>query len=648
MEGNFEEKKLKQKELQRKQELEKKRERLRQLREGRKAAGGAAANSTTASAKPQDPLLSSTSSLNSGRGSSSPNFDGSVLDKLGLSSTPKTQDSGLSGLDSIGKQQPLFSKLVAEFSAEEKEKQEQQQAQQQVEKKALNMSMDEQVLVFDVAPKIKEAYNKITQTTESCIQTPDDATSETQSNAVNTEDEENDDQKKDVAVLDSYSSLDVSSRSQSDQTTAGMKEFSQAQVNEIMQSSDFNDFFSRASLLVERALNEPYDVLIDYAEADAVDENTEDHVADKISERLTFFDERWSKNRAVTSVSWSTNHPELCMVSHYSKIDAMSKDPEGVVLIWSLHLPQRPEYTFYCSSPVSTSFFAKYRPNIIVGGTYSGQIVLWDRRAKKLPVQRSDISSRAHTQPIFGMQMVGTANANNLVSLSTDGRMCIWSLENMSKPQEVLDLHNPHGKPPDIFPYSLSFPDNESDNFFVGGENGKLYSGYRLGSKAGVSSVYDGHFGPITSADCHPSSGSVDLSSLMLTSSMDWTCKLWSKEKSTPICSFEEYDDYVYDIRWSPVHPALFATVDGTGRLLIWNLNQDSELPFFEKQVVNHSLSKLRWSPDGRRIAVGDSLGHTYIYEIDKEIAVPSSDAWPTLSNRIKDFDWQTPDVKLS
>jgi len=42
--------------------------------------------------------------------------------------------------------------------------------------------------------------------------------------------------------------------------------------------------------------------------------------------------------------------------------------------------------------------------------------------------------------------------------------------------------------------------------------------------------------------------------------------------------SFEDNGDYVYDVAWSPIHPAVFATVDGMGRLDVWNLNQDTEV----------------------------------------------------------------------
>lgn len=49
-------------------------------------------------------------------------------------------------------------------------------------------------------------------------------------------------------------------------------------------------------------------------------------------------------------------------------------------------------------SAVMSAAFAKFHPNVIVGGTYSGQIVLWDNRSnKRTPVQRTPLSAAAHT-----------------------------------------------------------------------------------------------------------------------------------------------------------------------------------------------------------------------------------------------------------
>ena len=50
--------------------------------------------------------------------------------------------------------------------------------------------------------------------------------------------------------------------------------------------------------------------------------------------------------------------------------------------------------------------------------------------------------------------------------------------------------------------------------------------------------------------------------------------------------SFEDNGDYVYDVAWSPIHPAVFATVDGMGRLDVWNLNQDTEVNAYFKLLL--------------------------------------------------------------
>lgn len=43
-------------------------------------------------------------------------------------------------------------------------------------------------------------------------------------------------------------------------------------------------------------------------------------------------------------------------------------------------------------SAVLSCCFSPWQPHIIIGGTYSGQVVLWDNRAKRTPVQRSALS----------------------------------------------------------------------------------------------------------------------------------------------------------------------------------------------------------------------------------------------------------------
>lgn len=58
-------------------------------------------------------------------------------------------------------------------------------------------------------------------------------------------------------------------------------------------------------------------------------------------------------------------------------------------------------------------------------------------------------------------------------------------------------------------------------------------------------------------------------------------------QNNKPLYSFEDNSDYVYDVMWSPTHPALFACVDGMGRLDLWNLNNDTEV---RKSEVNSQI----------------------------------------------------------
>lgn len=84
--------------------------------------------------------------------------------------------------------------------------------------------------------------------------------------------------------------------------------------------------------------------------------------------------------------------------------------------------------------------FSEFHPTLVIGGTYSGQIVLWDMRSKSLPVLKTPLSASGHTHPVYSMQMVGTQNAHNLITASTDGLICSWQLDMLAQPQVIIDF----------------------------------------------------------------------------------------------------------------------------------------------------------------------------------------------------------------
>ncbi|XP_076290164.1 cytoplasmic dynein 1 intermediate chain short wing isoform X29 [Lasioglossum baleicum] len=407
-----------------------------------------------------------------------------------------------------------------------------------------------------------------------------------------------------------------------------VRELSEEEKQMIILSEDFQRFFDRTSRIVERALGESVDIYTDYAG----NMDGEDGMDEKSHQRLwlnrSFFCDRWSRNRCVTSMDWSPQFPEL-LVASYNNNDDIPNDPDGVCLVWNTKFKKTtPEFIFHCQSPVLSVTFAKFHPNLILGGTYSGQIVLWDNRVqKRTPIQRTPLSANAHTHPVYCLNVVGAQNAHNLISISTDGKMCSWSLDMLSQPQERLELTTKQSKP--IASTCLAFPQGDVNNFVVGSEEGTVYSACRHGTKAGVLETYEGHQGPVTGVSAHAEQAGIDFSHLFLTSSIDWTIKLWSLKENKPLYSFEHNGDYVYDVAWSPTHPALFAAVDDSGRLDLWNLNQDTEVPTASIMIDGcPALNRVSWTPSGLHVTVGDDTGKIWVYDVPEHLAHPRIDEW--------------------
>ncbi|KAL8272547.1 hypothetical protein Esti_003546 [Eimeria stiedai] len=346
---------------------------------------------------------------------------------------------------------------------------------------------------------------------------------------------------------------------------------SEAERKRVMATPEFQGFFSSSTKLVERLLGESevFSAFVDYSGAEA-----EAHEGSE--ELLTFVDvyrdSRYAPHRPITDLRASPAFPELFLAAYGSPSSRVvtPADADGCVLVWSLALKQRPEYVFTCQSAVCSALFDKFQPYVIVGGTYGGSLVLWDSRAQASP----KLSLLSVTPPVYSLEMVGTKNAHNLVSIDTDGRLCQWSLQMMGHPAETLDLKRGSR---DVCVECMSFPEGEVNVLCLGAEDGSLMTANIHGNKVGIMEFHEAHGGALTSLHFHPgpSEGWRDYSHLLLSSSVDWSVKLWSnKNLESPIVSFDA-DAYVYDAKWHPTSPAVFASTDGGGSLQVWNLAAD-------------------------------------------------------------------------
>ncbi|KAF1794897.1 WD40 repeat, conserved site [Phytophthora cactorum] len=456
----------------------------------------------------------------------------------------------------------------------------------------------------------------------------------------------------------------------------------------LLQSDAMEAFLTKASRVIERALNtsSKYDIMIDYG-ADVEQDSAVEEATESLKQQNVFADNQWSKHRAVTDVDVSPFYPELTLVAYTARnfLEDEDKD-DGMSSQWDT-MGNSAKAALTEVAAITEGYQRLLQPfdrHIIIGGTYSGQIVVWDTRAKSAPVQKTALSAFSHTHPIYAMAVAGTKTSYTLISASTDGRVCVWDIDHLQKPLDMLDLRislsivsnytsvNTSDKKMEASVTSFAVLGKEIKELFIGTEAGKLYStkidqqknkpgagddsssmmdtdkknrNSLLGSSTGdlvreviveAVSKEGSHFGPVTAMHFNPLLP-MHRDSLLLTCSLDSTVKLWSLEHPEfPVLSFEPSSEYISDVRWSPVHPALFAVADSSGSVSIWNILRDVEVPAVSEKISDKSLNKIRWSADGKSVITGDADGKSYIYEVPSDVnCTPQPDDLSLLESKV-------------
>lgn len=217
------------------------------------------------------------------------------------------------------------------------------------------------------------------------------------------------------------------------------------EVEKEVAKEPFSLFINTASKKLERVLGTPFsDLLVDYV-AETADRDTVTQASSREQEDIAFIQSRqvyecpkWTAHRDVTDLDWSPIHRELLLSTYHlstatssataskgqvavssivpshdtlsSSLTPRSGDllSDGLALIWSPLLPNRPEHIFTCGSPVTTGRFHPTDAALIIGGCESGQLVIWDIRSGRLPVQKSSLPSVASASRGHHAHAIGT------------------------------------------------------------------------------------------------------------------------------------------------------------------------------------------------------------------------------------------------
>lgn len=475
-----------------------------------------------------------------------------------------------------------------------------------------------------------------------------------------------------------------------------------------LSSKPFYNFINSASKKVERLLGAPLlaDLLVDDAAYYADKESKKDATTSTrekehslIAAQVSFSFPKWTSDRDVTSLDWSPHHRgEMMLASYHMPYSSKSSmrttaisglasnttssaslfprsksemiESDGLAILWNLTMPSRPEHIFTCGSPVLSAKFHPMEGPLVVGGCYSGQIVVWDVRNGRLPVQRSTLNILGgnagiggHVHSIVGLEALDSG----FVSASSDGTINFWSFANLIEPAETLVIPNAHISSISVVP--------SSQTILVGDENGSIYGVVSQSSSGGRSvkrsivnldnsksnqSDSSRHYGNVTGLATKPTmkgDNTIGISKgfprgingLFMSCGVDWTTKLWAPAYSDkPLLNFLSHSyDYMSDVQWNPNHPTVFATASSNGTLGLWNLATSLDEPItglqgllLEKSDENphqpsHGVNKIKWSRDGKRIAAACS-DTVHVLGITEELWKPKGNEGTKVMNLLK------------
>ncbi|CAI2360651.1 unnamed protein product [Moneuplotes crassus] len=400
----------------------------------------------------------------------------------------------------------------------------------------------------------------------------------------------------------------------------------QQQVQQVREDPLYSASMKRALKIMERMIVQgaDFDKFSDYKYYHDETEGTDSPNTGTVLPLWRFSTDK-SRRKQVTSICWNPKYKDLFAVG-YGSYDFL-KETSGLICCYTIKNPTWPEYSFTTESGVMCLDFHKKNPALLAVGLYDGTVMVFDIRAKSnKAIYQSTVRTMKHTDPVW--QVSWDENEMLFYSISSDGRVSRWTLmKNKLEPEEVLKLKLVLDQEKELvdnkkesFMYGLAggmcfdFNPFNDDQFLVGTEEGKIhlcskaYSGQYL-------ETYEGHFLAVYAVKWnkyHPR--------VFLSCSADWKIKMWDKEITRPILSYD-LGCAVGDVEWAPYSSTVFAAVIYTGQLYVYDLDQEKHKFMCEHTAMKDAVANhVSFNQEDPIILVGDQKGGVNSFILSKNL----------------------------
>eukprot|EP00730_Choanoeca_flexa_P008128 TRINITY_DN12448_c0_g1_i1.p2 TRINITY_DN12448_c0_g1~~TRINITY_DN12448_c0_g1_i1.p2 ORF type:complete len:753 (+),score=192.08 TRINITY_DN12448_c0_g1_i1:3023-5281(+) len=345
----------------------------------------------------------------------------------------------------------------------------------------------------------------------------------------------------------------------------------------------------------------------------------------------------------VSACCWNKTNPNIVAIGYTSK--DTSGNTVGAVCCFSYKNTKHPQRRMRLPSGVSAMDFSQEHPHLLVVGTQSGDVFLYDifeDCQEALADTLSIAVDRKHVQPVWQLQFVslkGKLGADErvemLVSASTDGKLFQWSVYRGLESSLLMQVKR-------VAPKSKAHRGNSNTAFLARQAgvlafdfNPKMANVYLIATEDGnvhrCSSTYPdsylesyyAHTAPIHQIQYSPFDAD-----LFVTCSADWRLIVWSESHPELPYLLHPSNDPVLDVAWSHHKASILASISDE-TLYVWDLLERDQDPIYTIKPAGDGvkLTSVMFHPLKHAIAVGTSTGHVILHQLpdakeDQDLAI--------------------------
>jgi dynein intermediate chain 2 len=177
--------------------------------------------------------------------------------------------------------------------------------------------------------------------------------------------------------------------------------------------------------------------------------------------------------------------------------------------IWDIMNPNTPDVEILPPSPLCCLRYNPKSPDILAGGSYNGLVTTYDIRknsgtSKEISPTHTSMIENSHHDPVYDIFWINSKTGNQLVTVSTDGRLLWWDAKKLNEPLSDIKLQPAGNTGPILGGSSLEYNSEAgATKYLVGTEQGVVLL-VNTKAKAGMNvTTFDGgpgkHHGPIYS-----------------------------------------------------------------------------------------------------------------------------------------------------